>query len=87
MIIREGEQLAEMFGGGACFHCREPVSTPFIHWNAGHEDRGGLVILAFHPRCALHFGLRLMRDVHELDADESLSFGAAPDIRPGGYGA
>jgi hypothetical protein len=74
MIIREGDHLAGMMGGVACFQCSGPVSVPFVHWH-GDGDDGELVSLAFHPQCALHFGLRFMRDVHELDLDESLSFG------------
>jgi hypothetical protein len=39
-------------------------------------DAGGKAVnLSLHPRCALHFRLQFMRDVHDLDLDESLSFG------------
>jgi hypothetical protein len=74
MVIREGNELSELMSGGVCFHCEEPVSPPFVHWH-GTGDGGELFNLAFHPKCALHFGLRFMRDVHELDLDEGLSFG------------
>jgi hypothetical protein len=74
MIIRAGDELAQLIGSPSCFQCEQPVSPPFAHWY-GTDESGEVANLVFHPRCALHFGLRFLRDVHELDTDESLSFG------------
>lgn len=68
MIIQAGDDLAEMVSGGACFHCGEPVYPPFAHWH-GCGASGEVFNMDFHPRCALHFGVRFMRDVYDLERE------------------
>src|SRR5215217_3735042 len=73
MIVQPGNDLTDLYGGDLCLHCGKRGAPPLVHWHG--DDGGKAVNLSLHPRCALHFGLRFMRDVHELDLDESLSFG------------
>lgn len=67
-LLRE-EELPVPRVYGLCYVCGASVTpeTDGIEWR-------GDPVLYFHPRCAVHFGLRFMRDVWELDVDESLSY-------------
>lgn len=64
MLVREQHykdvDAATHFGppGAECFFCAEPLTTPFIMWQAASR-------LVLHPRCAVDLVIRLMRDVHE----------------------
>jgi len=75
-ILRPDTDLSDIFGRGFCFHCGGSVEkdAPSVLWNGYNErHRDESTALLMHPRCALAFGLRFMRDLHELDLDESLS--------------
>lgn len=47
--------------GASCFVCGALLGFPFIRW-AGPDAQVDL-----HPECALHLGVRLMRDVNEVE--------------------
>jgi hypothetical protein len=58
-IYRQEEQrIAE---GDSCFVCGAVLVFPFIRW-AGPEAQ-----VDMHPECVLHLGVRLMRDVNEVE--------------------
>lgn len=54
----EGQRIAE---GAPCFVCGRTLEFPFIRWG-GPEAQ-----VDMHPECALHLGVRLMRDVNEVE--------------------
>ncbi len=47
--------------GASCFVCGGPLGFPFIRW-AGSDSQVDL-----DPECALHIGVRLMREVNEVE--------------------
>jgi len=55
---QEEQRISE---GASCFVCGGPLEFPFIRW-AGPDSQVDL-----HPDCALHMGVRLMRDVNEVE--------------------
>ena len=55
---QEDQHIAE---GASCFVCGGPLGFPFIRW-AGSDSQVDL-----NPECALHIGVRLMREVNEID--------------------
>ena len=55
---QEDQRIAE---GASCFVCGGPLRFPFIRW-AGSDSQVDL-----NPECALHIGVRLMREVNEVD--------------------
>ncbi len=54
----EDQRISE---GASCFVCGTPLGFPFIRW-AGPEAQ-----VDMHPECVLHMGVRLMRDVNEVE--------------------
>ena len=54
----EDQRISE---GASCFVCGAPLEFPFIRW-AGPDAQ-----VDMHPECALHMGVRLMRDVNEVE--------------------
>jgi|GEM_PF-6371641 len=38
MIIRPGDELADLFGGDRCFQCGNPVWPPFVHWHGDDAE-------------------------------------------------
>lgn len=64
--------------GKRCFHCYKPITDEdWIEWlgtgytspTASPEEEQSIG-LYFHLRCALSFGLRIMRDVWESGVDQ-----------------
>lgn len=54
----EDQRIAE---GVSCFVCGARLEFPFIRW-AGSGGQANM-----HPECTLHMGVRLMRDVNEVE--------------------
>ncbi len=55
---QEDQRIAE---GASCFVCGGSLGFPFICW-PGPDSQVDL-----HPECALHMGVRLMREVNEVE--------------------
>jgi hypothetical protein len=55
---QKDQHIAE---GASCFVCSGPLVFPFIRW-AGFDSQVDL-----NPECALHIGVRLMREVNEIE--------------------
>ncbi len=55
---QEDQHIAE---GASCFVCGGPLGFPFIRW-AGFDSQVDLNL-----ECALHIGVRLMREVNEVE--------------------
>ena len=55
---QEDQHIAE---GASCFVCGGPLGFPCIRW-AGSDSQVDLNL-----ECALHIGVRLMREVNEID--------------------
>jgi hypothetical protein len=55
---QEDQHIAE---GASCFVCGGPLGFPFIRW-AGFDSQVDLNL-----KCALHIGVRLMREVNEVE--------------------
>lgn len=57
-----------------CFHCGDFMTDPAIVWRGGAIEGIGIQIM-LHPRCAIDFMIRLMRDVHEIQCVTGDRFG------------
>ena len=64
------------FRAQPCYYCGHSLTSPFIAWMGAGEA------IALHPACTVELGIRLFRDVHQIECETSyVTSRTLPDLR------